>query len=83
MFETGAQQTWGVAERGSSHSPRDASAPPGSRVFQVGSEDPSAQDALPEHFGGRCCPQARAVACSCAFLWVCAHHGEQHIGTHD
>jgi hypothetical protein len=38
---------------------------------------------LPEHFGGRCCARARAVACSCAFHWVCEHHGDQHIGTHD
>ncbi len=40
-------------------------------------------EALPEHFGGRCCTLARAVACSCAFHWVCDHHGDQHIGTHD
>lgn len=38
---------------------------------------------LPEHFGGRCCARARAVACSCAFHWVCPYHGDQHIGTHD
>jgi len=48
-------------------------------------EPPSDDDdlSLPEHFGGRCCANARAVACSCAFHWVCARHGDQHIGTHD
>lgn len=48
--------------------------------------EPPAEDealALPEHFGGRCCTRARAVACSCAFHWVCDAHGDQHIGTHD
>lgn len=45
---------------------------------------PAEQDAaLPEHFGGRCCTQARAAQCSCAFHWVCPSHGDQHIGTHD
>jgi hypothetical protein len=83
MFETGVQQTGSGVERGSSGSAPGTTAPPGSRVFQVGSEEPSTQDTLPEHFGGRCCAQAQAVACSCAFLWVCARHGEQHIGTHD
>jgi hypothetical protein len=38
---------------------------------------------LPEHFGGRCCAQARPVQCSCAFHWVCPNHGEQHVGSHD
>ncbi|MCP3098468.1 hypothetical protein LZ198_06205 [Myxococcus sp. K15C18031901] len=48
-------------------------------------DPPSEDDAveLPEHFGGRCCVHARAVACSCAFHWVCERHGDQHIGTHD
>lgn len=48
-------------------------------------EAPPDEDAvpLPEHFGGRCCTRARAVACSCAFHWVCDAHGDQHIGTHD
>lgn len=48
-------------------------------------EPPPDDDAapLPEHFGGRCCTRARAVACSCAFHWVCDAHGDQHIGTHD
>jgi hypothetical protein len=48
-------------------------------------EPPPDEDAvaLPEHFGGRCCTRARAVACSCAFHWVCDAHGDQHLGTHD
>ncbi|MBN1204358.1 MAG: hypothetical protein JXB05_05490 [Myxococcaceae bacterium] len=51
----------------------------------LGATLPEAREepALPLHFGGRCCPQARAVQCSCAFHWSCPRHGEQHIGTHD
>lgn len=47
--------------------------------------EPPGEDAapLPEHFGGRCCTRARAIACSCAFHWVCEHHGDLHVGTHD
>ena len=43
----------------------------------------AAPEPLPEDFGGRCCTHARAVACSCAFHWVCVRHGELHVGTHD
>lgn len=43
----------------------------------------AAPEPLPEHFGGRCCTHARAVACSCAFHWVCVRHGDLHVGTHD
>lgn len=82
MFETGAQDVQWMGKRSPSDSPRGPSSP-GSLSFQVGSESPSTEGPLPEHFGGRCCLQAKAVACSCAFLWVCPSHGEQHIGTHD
>ncbi|XXF80690.1 hypothetical protein P2318_13330 [Myxococcaceae bacterium GXIMD 01537] len=46
-------------------------------------DDDDERGSLPEHFGGRCCGQARARQCSCAFHWSCPHHGDQHIGTHD
>ncbi|RKH50597.1 hypothetical protein [Corallococcus aberystwythensis] len=44
---------------------------------------PAEREPLPEDFGGRCCTHARAVACSCAFHWVCVRHGDLHVGTHD
>ncbi|WP_223633345.1 hypothetical protein [Corallococcus sp. EGB] len=55
----------------------------GGELRELPDPPPPERDALPEDFGGRCCTHARAEPCSCAFHWVCARHGDLHVGTHD